>query len=148
MCDVLTFTVNRNEITFYTLPVPPFGTEEAPPMLLANSNAVVYTEGGIPSGIFRTNVSIGKNIDETQLTSGLMTITLNDAYKSFLSWNITFDTLTGRFPPFAKYILTSSNGSGIFLKESYIVMDVTPNFIKFYVKFKTEPESGNESGSE
>jgi hypothetical protein len=135
MTEVLTFVINRDEINIYTLPVPPVGTEEAPPMVIGNSNAVVYTGAGIPSGIFRTNVSIGQNIDETQLTSGLMTITLNDEYKSFLSWNITFDTLTGRFPPFAKYILTSSNGSGIFLKESYIVMDITPNLIKIYVKF-------------
>jgi len=135
MTEVLTFVINRDEINIYTLSVPPVETEEAPPMVIANSNAVVYNEEDIPSGIFRTNVSIGENFGGTQLTSGLMTITLNDEYKSFLSWNITFDTLTGRFPSFAKYILTSSNGSGIFLKESYIVMDVTPNFVKIYVKF-------------
>ena len=135
--EVLNFFVRRSEIDIYTLPVPPYPGREAPPMLLANSNSVVYdsSEIPIPSGIYRSNVSIGKNLDDSLLTSGLMTISLNDQYKSFVAWNMTFSTSDGRFPQTAQYIIRYSGGSGIFLREGFIVLDVSSTLVRFYFKF-------------
>jgi hypothetical protein len=134
--EVLNFFVRRSEIDFYKLPVPPYPEREAPLMLLANSNSVVYdsSEIPIPSGIYRSNVSIGKNLDDSLLTSGLMTISLNDQYKSFVAWNMTLP-LNGQFSDQGKSIIRYSGGSGIFLREGFVVIDASSTLLRFYFKF-------------
>jgi len=74
--------------------------------------------------------------EPTLLTNSLMNIILDDEYKSSLSWILNFESETGRFPPYAKYIVNLTSGSGIYInKKGVVVMDVTPDLIYFYIKF-------------
>jgi len=132
--EVLNFFVRRSEIDIYILPVPPYPGREAPPMGLANANSVVYDSSSNPSGIFRCNMSIGKGIGNSQLLSGLVTISLNDQYKSFVAWNMTLP-LNGQFSDQGKSIIRYSGGSGIFLREGFVVIDASSTLLRFYFKF-------------
>ena len=142
-CDVLSVYYKRDDSDIYTLQVLPYSSPEEPLLVTANSNAIIY-QNGIVSGLFRSNVSISTNLSRPKnedgsdnfLSSGLMTITFNDEYNSFISWNITYNSPTGKLPPGGKYIINLSSGGGIYLnKPGIIVIDVTTKFCKFYVKF-------------
>jgi hypothetical protein len=140
MSEVLNFFLKRSERNIYRLPIPPVSDPDPdiPLMTLSNTNSTIYNSSSIPSGIIRTNISFSGNIaiiGNNVLASGLMTITLNDEYKSFASWNITFESRTGGFPDGAKYIIRYSSGSGIFLRPGYVVIDVSLTLLRFYFVF-------------
>jgi len=141
--EILTFFFKRNEVDIYTLQVPDYFSTEVPLLLTANSNSKIYKDG-IVSGLFRSNSSVSNNLSlpknedgrDILLTSSLMTVTFNDEYDSLISWNMTYNSLDGRFPENAKYITSLSSCSGRYLnKTGVLVIDVNAELCRFYVKF-------------
>jgi arylsulfatase A-like enzyme len=137
MSGVLMFYFKRDDIDFYKIDSNSGN----------NQNGLIYIDNNVV-GYFSSNLLVSNNFDNTFLISGLMTVSFNNDNNSFISWNINYNTLTQNFPLNEKYIINTSICGGKYSnKNGNVVIDITPDYFTFYIKFDNYNEYKNKLNS-